>query len=169
MPQLRPWVGEVEQRAAASPDSTEILFEVQQGYWRSRHVLVKERLRLSLEAALASGGGAPDEQLRRCCGLGLRACAAEHTLYAAFFAVSGAAGARSAGMLAAQLDAIVYPLYDSLRPLVLQQASLEPLCEMVQVVHGEVLQEGVRRSAECAALEGMLERLLQAQRVVAQP
>ena len=89
--------------------------------------------------------------------------------YAAFFAVSGAAGARSAGMLAAQLDAIVYPLYDSLRPLVLQQAALEPLCEMVQVVHGEVLQEGVRRSAECAALEGMLERLLQAQQVVAQP
>ena len=43
----------------------------------------------------------------------------------------------------------------------LQQASLEPLCEMVQVVHGEVLQEGVRRSAECAALEGLLERLLQ--------
>jgi hypothetical protein len=72
-------------------------------------------------------------------------------------------------MLAAQLDAIVYPLYDSLRPLVLQQAALEPLCEMVQVVHGEVLQEGVRRSAECAALEGMLERLLQAQQVVAQP
>jgi hypothetical protein len=82
VPQLRPWVGEVEQRAAASPDSTEILFEVQQGYWRSRHVLVKERLRLRLEAALASGGGAPDEQLRRCCGLGLRACAAEHTLCA---------------------------------------------------------------------------------------
>ena len=33
-----------------------------------------------------------------------------------------------------QLDALVYPLYDSLRPLVLQQASLEPLCEMVQVL-----------------------------------
>ena len=93
--------------------------------------------------------------LRRCCGLGLRACAAEHALYASFFAVSGAAGSRSAGALASQLEAIAYPLYDALRPLVLQQASLEPLCEMVQVLHGEVLQERVRSAAECAALEGV--------------
>ena len=70
-------------------------------------------------------------------------------------------GSRSAVALASQLEAIAYPLYDALRPLVLQQASLEPLCEMVQVLHGEVLQERVRRAAECAALEGMLERLLQ--------
>ena len=84
-------------------------------------MLVKEQLRLRLQIALASdgggdgdsdgggsiggggGSGAPDELLRRCCGLGLRACAAEHALYAAFFAVGGAAGVRSAGMLAAQV------------------------------------------------------------------
>ena len=170
--QLRPWAAEVEAHAGSSSACYEILCEAQQCYWGARHLLVKERLRTLLEVHLlsttgldagvgADGTATADEQLRYCCGVGLRTCAAEHALYSSFFSVFGAAGTRSQPTLHAQLESLVYPLYDVLRPLVLKQTALEPLCEMALVMHDEVLADCSRASPACAPLESMLKRLLQ--------
>lgn len=165
--QLRPWAAEVEARASGSSSCYDVLSDAQQSYWAARHALIKERLRTRLEAQLrpSAGRGATDvtadEQLRRCCGEGLRTCAAEHALYSSLFSLAGSLGTRSRPMLHAQLESLTSPLYDVLRPLVLKQTALEPLCEMVQVMQDEVLADGVRASPACAPLKTMLKRLLQ--------
>ena len=169
---LRPWVAEVEARACISSECFDVLSEAQQCYWGARHVLIQERLRALLEVQLqvttGFGGGGGNafantayEQLRYCCGVGLRTCAAEHALYSSCFSLSGAVGTRSQPTLHAQLESLIYPVYDVLRPLVLKQTALEPLCEMVLVLRDEVLADGSRASPACAPLESMFKRLLQ--------
>mgnify|MGYP001186893806 CR=1 FL=1 len=197
--QLRPWVRELEQRAADHADCEAILSSAKLNYWTSRRSICAVPLGESLSMLLAEVT-TPGAGVRDCCLHAARCLRTEALLCLAFFEppsaaaikagaaavrVGGGRGWSSAsrgawdggreltgegGAMLAQLEALGYQLYDALRPLVLKQQDLDPLCEMIHVLVDEI-QSAVETSGTggptttggqvaALALEAVLGRLL---------
>jgi len=155
--QLRPWAQELESRGEAHAECAAILRDSRRDYWQVREALLGEGLRTALAAIASEEGRVADVTVRRCCAHAARVCRAEEDLYAGFFTHTDAADEDCA----AALEALCYPLYDELHPLVLTQQALDPLSETIHVLLSEVLGgDGVSAGKPAAALERLVARLL---------
>lgn len=91
------------------------------------------------------------------CAYLMQVCQLEHQLFDHFFPASSA----DASNLAPLIDPLCTQLYDVLRPRFIQCADLDLLCELVDILKAEVLEEQLaRRGDTCAALRPTMLRTL---------
>lgn len=82
---LRPWIEELEARAAEHQDYAAIMADARASYWRCRHALAAAELAARLAGIARDEAGGADHAIRRCCGEAMLAAASEAKLHAAFF------------------------------------------------------------------------------------
>ncbi|MCO5557959.1 hypothetical protein L7F22_011533 [Adiantum nelumboides] len=84
-------------------------------------------------------------------------CQSEHLLFDHFFSSSSS----DTSNLAPLVDPLCTVLYDILRPKLIHEANLELLCELVEILKGEVLEEELgRRGDSVAGLKPTITRIL---------
>ena len=121
---------------------------------RNEHALFHAFFATSEEGGEDGGGG----------GLGVERSADGGVGGAASEGVSAGAGSGAedeAAVLAAEIEALCYALYDHMRPLLLRQRETSLLCEVVLVCRTEVLPTISDGGAPCRPLNPIVERLLQ--------
>ncbi|KAM0949240.1 putative oligomeric Golgi complex, subunit 3, cullin repeat-like-containing domain superfamily [Dioscorea sansibarensis] len=91
------------------------------------------------------------------CAYLMQVCQLEHQLFDHFFPSSST----DASSLAPLIDPLCTYLYDTLRPKIIHEASLDPLCELVDILKVEVIGEQLsRRGESLAGLRPTLLRIL---------
>jgi len=99
--------------------------------------------------------------LRSVCPYLLRLCNDEYKLLKHFFVTSNTP-ASAIPCFRRLLEALWGILHDIVRPLIIKQFSVEVLCEVVDVIKFEVLEDQVRRRGECSVfVEPIVVRLMQ--------
>ncbi|KAH7680011.1 Conserved oligomeric Golgi complex subunit 3 protein [Dioscorea alata] len=87
----------------------------------------------------------------------MQVCQLEHQLFDHFFPSSST----DSSSLAPLIDPLCTYLYDTLRPKIIHEASLDPLCELVDILKVEVIGEQLsRRGESLAGLRPTLLRIL---------
>ncbi|OAE26098.1 hypothetical protein AXG93_4022s1100 [Marchantia polymorpha subsp. ruderalis] len=81
------------------------------------------------------------------CAYLMQVCQLEHQLFDHFFPTSSA----EAATLAPLVDPLCTALYDTLRPRMIHEADLDLLCELIDILKGEVLDEQIGRRGESVA------------------
>eukprot|EP00850_Spirogloea_muscicola_P001883 SM000007S20843 [mRNA] locus=s7:535084:547309:+ [translate_table: standard] len=81
------------------------------------------------------------------CAYLMQVCQLEHQLFDHFFPSSSA----DSSNLAPLVDPLCTALYDTLRPKFIHEADLDLLCELVDILKGEVLEEQLSRRGETVA------------------
>lgn len=81
------------------------------------------------------------------CGYLMQVCQLEHQLFDHFFPASSA----DSNNLAPLIDPLCTVLYDSLRPRFIHEADMDLLCELVDILKAEILDEQLQRRGETAA------------------
>ncbi|XP_039127489.1 conserved oligomeric Golgi complex subunit 3 isoform X2 [Dioscorea cayenensis subsp. rotundata] len=91
------------------------------------------------------------------CAYLMQVCQLEHQLFDHFFPSSST----DSSSLAPLIDPLCTYLYDTLRPKIIHEASLDPLCELVDILKVEVIGEQLsRRGESLAGLRPTLLRIL---------
>ncbi|KAL3677978.1 hypothetical protein R1sor_020934 [Riccia sorocarpa] len=91
------------------------------------------------------------------CAYLMQVCQLEHQLFDHFFPASSA----DAATLAPLVDPLCTALYDTLRPRMIHEADLDLLCELIDILKTEVLEEQVgRRGDSVAGLRPTILRIL---------
>lgn len=143
--ELKALMEEMEARAAARQEYAQLLSDCQQLYCDQRlallHWVVQQRIseyarREPLPALTRSG-----------CAYLIHVCQLEHQLFDHFFPSSAA----DAANLAPLIDPLCMVLYDALRPRFIHEADVDLLCELVDIVRAEVLEEQLQRRGESIA------------------
>ncbi|KAL4857660.1 Conserved oligomeric Golgi complex subunit 3 [Chlorella vulgaris] len=97
--------------------------------------------------------------LRSGCGHLMQACAQESQLFEQFFPATAARGGGTS--LAPLVDPLCTLLYDAVRPALITVQDIDGLCELVDILRTEVMEEQLgRRGDAVAPLEPMLQRTL---------
>ncbi|KAK9845860.1 hypothetical protein WJX81_004499 [Elliptochloris bilobata] len=87
------------------------------------------------------------QRTRSGCAYLMQVCQLEHQLFDGFFPGADPDG----GALGALMDPLCTVLYDALRPAFIHLAALDPLCELVDILQHEVLEEQLGRRGDAVA------------------
>ncbi|KAE8677130.1 Sec34-like family protein isoform 2 [Hibiscus syriacus] len=152
--ELKPIFEEIENRAPRK-EYTHLLAECHKLYCEQRLSLIKGTVHQRI-SEFAKKEGLPSLTRSGCAYL-MQVCQLEHQLFDHFFPSSS----KDASSLAPLIDPLSTYLYDILRPKLIHEASVDFLCEMVDILKVEVLGEQFsRRSESLAGLRPTLERIL---------
>lgn len=164
---LRPWIRELEVRAAEDAECAVVLSEASRSYWRARRALLggqlTTRLRAvisedfvssgrvrSVDGGLQSKGQGVAEAVGQCCAEAMFLCRSESQLHAAFFNSAPMAtdeiGSASPSV-ASELEALALPLIDVVRPLLLRMKSIGSLSGVIMVLDTEAYEARRLRTA----------------------
>ncbi|PSS24690.1 Conserved oligomeric Golgi complex subunit 3 like [Actinidia chinensis var. chinensis] len=152
--ELKPVLEEIESRSPRK-EYVQILAECHKLYCEQRLSLVKgivhQRIsEFSKKEKLPS-------LTRSGCAYLMQVCQLEHQLFDHFFPSSS----EDISNLSPLVEPLCTYLYDTLRPKLIQEASLDILCELVDILKVEVLGEQLsRRSESLAGLRPTLDRIL---------
>ncbi|PSS10293.1 Conserved oligomeric Golgi complex subunit 3 like [Actinidia chinensis var. chinensis] len=152
--ELKPVLEEIESRSTRK-EYVQILSECHKLYCEQRLSLVKgivhQRISdFSKKEKLTS-------LTRSGCAYLMQVCQLEHQLFDHFFPSSS----EDISTLSPLVDPLCTYLYDTLRPKLIQEANLDILCELVDILKVEVLGEQLsRRSESLAGLRPTLDRIL---------
>ncbi|KAK9825230.1 hypothetical protein WJX74_002000 [Apatococcus lobatus] len=142
-PGLKGLLGGIGERRKR-PEYARLLSDCHQIYCEMRILvmgpIVRERVAAHAEAALTS-------LMRSGCSYLLQVCTMEHQLFEAFFPGEAADGAA----LSLLIQPLCTILYDTLRPRYIQLQDLDELCQLVDILQQEVLEEGVQRKGDAVA------------------
>lgn len=155
-PALKGLLQGIEQRAQQSQDYARLLKDCQDLYCETRLALmqapVAAHIRQCAQQRLPS-------LLRSGCAYLMQACAQEAQLFEQFFPATSASGGSSA--LSPLVDPLCTLLYDAVRPALIGVQDIDALCELVDILRLEVMEEQLgRRGDAVAPLEPMLQRTL---------
>ncbi|KAJ0981003.1 hypothetical protein J5N97_009258 [Dioscorea zingiberensis] len=152
--ELKTVLEEIESRSSRK-EYSQLLTECHKLYCEQRLSLIKgivqQRItEFSRKEALPSLS-------RSGCAYLMQVCQLEHQLFDHFFPSSSTDGSS----LAPLIDPLCTYLYDTLRPKIIHEASLDPLCELVDILKVEVIGEQLsRRGESLAGLRPTLLRIL---------
>ncbi|KAJ0965336.1 hypothetical protein J5N97_026474 [Dioscorea zingiberensis] len=152
--ELKTVLEEIESRSSRK-EYSQLLTECHKLYCEQRLSLIKgivqQRItEFSRKEALPSLS-------RSGCAYLMQVCQLEHQLFDHFFPSSSTDGSS----LAPLIDPLCTYLYDTLRPKIIHEASLDPLCELVDILKVEVIGEHLsRRGESLAGLRPTLLRIL---------
>lgn len=153
-PALKGLLNGVEQRAQRSAEYGRLLTDCQQLYCEARVSV----MRGPVAARMSRYAAQPLQSvLRGGVAYLMQICSMEHSLFEHFFPFS----ASSPSSLAPLLDPLCTLLYDVLRPALVQLSDIDMLCQLVDILKVEVLEEQLGRRGEAVApLEPTLYRIL---------
>lgn len=152
--EIKPLMEEIENRNSKT-EYAQILADCHSLYCEQRLSLVRGVVRqrisdYSKSEALAS-------LTRQGCAYLMQVCQSEHQLFDHFFSLSSS----DISNLAPLIDPLCTVLYDILRPKLIHEADLVLLCELVEILKGEVLEEELgRRGESVAGLKPTIIRIL---------
>ncbi|KAI3426341.1 hypothetical protein D9Q98_008714 [Chlorella vulgaris] len=155
-PALKDLLQGIEQRAQQSQDYARLLKDCQQLYCETRLALMQA----PVAAYMRQLASQPlPSLLRSGCGHLMQACAQESQLFEQFFPATAARGGGTS--LAPLVDPLCTLLYDAVRPALITVQDIDGLCELVDILRTEVMEEQLgRRGDAVAPLEPMLQRTL---------
>eukprot|EP00250_Pteridium_aquilinum_P014593 c22082_g2_i1 orf=45-2297(-) len=152
--EIKPLMEEIESRKSRT-EYAQILADCHSLYCEQRLALVRGVVRqrisdFSKSEPLAS-------LTRQGCAYLMQVCQSEHQLFDHFFSLSSS----DISNLAPLVDPLCTILYDILRPKLIHEGDLELLCELVEILKGEVLEEELgRRGESVAGLKPTIIRIL---------
>eukprot|EP00898_Chlorokybus_atmophyticus_P000708 jgi/Chlat1/1638/Chrsp127S01891 len=158
-PELKGLMEEMEARGSRK-EYAQLLTDCHALYCSERLALVAATVQ---ERIAAYAAAQPVATLTRSgCAYLMQVCQLEHQLFEHFFPSSSASTSVTTGPnpLAPLLDPLCTVLYDALRPLFVHEQDLDLLCELVEILRGEVLEEHLGRRGEAVAgLRPTVERI----------
>ena len=172
---LRPWVSEIETRNVSNAQNSASVVDARGAsaalkvahneFWQARNKLVQLPLRDSLESIIRLETLNIPRVFRRCCSQSLHMCRAESRLYDSLFTSNAMSSMRGPETLndAAKVNALetlFSPLYSFLRPIILRQSDIDPLCHVISVIQDEVSEEARHAGQPGQAIERITRRLL---------
>jgi len=154
-PQLQPCIAMIESRQAV-PEANGLLMDIHENYMASRETVLYPMAK----AYISNLSSDLPAMLRSACPYLLRICNDELKLLQHFFTTIGPASATHA--FRRLLECLWGVLHDVVRPMIIKELSLDMLCEVVDVLKFEVLEDQVRRRAGTSELvEPIVMRLMQ--------
>ncbi|PSC70334.1 conserved oligomeric Golgi complex subunit 3 [Micractinium conductrix] len=155
-PALKGLLQGIEQRAQQSQDYARLLKDCQNLYCETRLGLMQAHVAAHVRQCAAQP---LPSLLRSGCAYLMQACAQEGQLFEQFFPATASAGGGAA--LAPLVDPLCTLLYDAVRPALIGVQDIDALCELVDILKLEVMEEALGRRGDAAApLEPMLQRTL---------
>ncbi|KAG8087478.1 hypothetical protein GUJ93_ZPchr0010g8048 [Zizania palustris] len=152
--ELKPILGEIESRSSRK-EYMQILSECHSLFCEQRLYLIRGMVQQRI-AEFARKEALPSLTRSGCAYL-MEACQFEHQLFAHFFPAS----ASDVSSIAPLMDPLCTYLYDTLRPRLIYEGSIDSLCELVDILKVEVLGEQLsRRGESVAGLRPILQRIL---------
>ncbi|XP_042485003.1 conserved oligomeric Golgi complex subunit 3 [Macadamia integrifolia] len=152
--ELKPLLEEIESRASRK-EYAQLLAECHRLYCEQRLSLVRGIVHQRV-SEFAKKEALPSLTRSGCAYL-MQVCQLEHQLFDHFFPSSS----EDVSSLAPLIDPLCTYLYDTLRPKLIHEANLDFLCELVDILKVEVLDEQLsRRSESLAGLRPTLHRVL---------
>ncbi|RLN05169.1 conserved oligomeric Golgi complex subunit 3 [Panicum miliaceum] len=152
--ELKPILGEIESRSSRK-EYAQILSECHNLFCEQRLYLVRGMVQQRI-SEFARKEALPSLTRSGCAYL-MEACQFEHQLFAHFFPSSAA----DVSSMAPLMDPLCTYLYDTLRPRLIYEGSIDSLCELVDILKVEVLGEQLsRRGESIAGLRPILQRIL---------
>lgn len=152
--EIKPLMEEIESRKSKA-EYAQILADCHSLYCEQRLTLVRGVVRLRISDYSKSEPLA--SLMRQGCAYLMQVCQSEHQLFDHFFSSSSS----DTSNLAPLVDPLCTVLYDILRPKLIHEADLELLCELVEILKGEVLEEELgRRGDSVAGLKPTILRIL---------
>ncbi|KAK3123562.1 hypothetical protein QOZ80_8AG0632790 [Eleusine coracana subsp. coracana] len=152
--ELKPILGEIESRSSRK-EYAQILSECHSLFCEQRLYLVRGMVQQRI-SEYAKKEVLPSLTRSGCAYL-MEACQFEHQLFAHFFPSSAA----DVSSMAPLMDPLCTYLYDTLRPRLIYEGSIDSLCELVDILKVEVLGEQLsRRGESVAGLRPILQRIL---------
>eukprot|EP00743_Colponemidia_sp_Colp-15_P007094 GILK01007653.1.p1 GENE.GILK01007653.1~~GILK01007653.1.p1 ORF type:complete len:792 (+),score=101.49 GILK01007653.1:44-2377(+) len=146
---------ELEKRVSINTDFANTLWECQECYYQERLSLLSNPMKENF--ALIASNNDLSTALRSSCSYLLSVCHQEFQLFHAFFPTSSA----NEGLWGL-MEGLGAGLYDNIHPLVIQQTEVDALCELVEVLRTEVIEEQLETKGETlSALYSLFHRLLQ--------
>eukprot|EP00891_Asterochloris_glomerata_P005633 jgi/Astpho2/5633/e_gw1.00079.14.1_t len=144
----------IEGRAELAAEYAQLLADCQQIYCDTRLLLVVPVVQQHI---LDSSAEPLPTLMRQGCAYLIQVCQQEHQLSRHFFAADDPEGSA----LGPLMEPLCTILYDTLRPRFIQLQHLNELCELVDILQHEVLEEQLSRRGESAApLRPVLQRTL---------
>lgn len=152
--EMKPVMEEIESRSSRK-EYSQILADCHRLYCEQRLSLVKAIVQQRISEYAKKE---PLASLTRSgCAYLMQVCQLEHQLFDHFFPSSSAESSN----LASLVDPLCTLLYDTLRPKLIHEADLDLLCELVDILKTEVLEEQlVRRGESVAGLRPTVLRIL---------
>ncbi|XP_043696777.1 conserved oligomeric Golgi complex subunit 3 isoform X5 [Telopea speciosissima] len=151
---LKPLLEEIESRSSRK-EYAQLLSECHRLYCEQRLSLVKGIVHQRI-SEFAKKEALPSLTRSGCAYL-MQVCQLEHQLFDHFFPSSS----EDVSSLAPLIDPLCTYLYDTLRPRLIHEANLDFLCELVDILKVEVLEEQLsRRSESLAGLRPTFRRIL---------
>lgn len=152
--EIKPLMEEIEGRASRK-EYAQILADCHSLYCEQRLSLVRGVVRQRITDY--SKNEPLTSLTRQGCAYLMQVCQSEHQLFDHFFPSSSSEIAN----LAPLVDPLCTVLYDILRPKLIHEADLDLLCELVDILKGEVLEEELgRRGESVAGLKPTILRIL---------
>ncbi|KAJ6799528.1 conserved oligomeric Golgi complex subunit 3-like [Iris pallida] len=152
--ELKPVLEEIESRSTRK-EYIQILTECHRLYCEQRLSLIKGIMQHRI-TEFAKKEALPSLTRSGCAYL-MQVCQLEHQLFDHFFPSSS----KDVSSLAPLIDPLCTFLYDTLRPKLIHEANLDALCELVDILKVEVLEEQLsRRGESLAGLRPTLQRIL---------
>lgn len=152
--EIKPLMVEIESRSSKA-EYAQILADCHSLYCEQRLSLVRGVVRQRISDYSKSEPLA--SLTRQGCAYLMQVCQSEHQLFDHFFSSSSS----DISNLAPLVDPLCTALYDILRPKLIHEADLELLCELVDILKGEVLEEELgRRGESVAGLKPTIIRIL---------
>ncbi|MCO5558008.1 hypothetical protein L7F22_011583 [Adiantum nelumboides] len=152
--EIQPVMEEIESRKSKA-EYSQILADCHSLYCEQRLTLVRGVVRQRLSGYSKSEPLA--SMTRQGCAYLMQVCQSEHQLFDHFFSSSSS----DTSNLAPLVDPLCTVLYDILRPKLIHETNLELLCELVEILKGEVLGEELgRRGDSVAGLKPTITRIL---------
>ncbi len=164
---LRPWVAELEVRWSSDDrdggSANAALLAARSEFWEARRRFVSASLGGVLAVICQADDVDAAHVFRRCCGHVLRSCKAEARLYGSLFSPEAdkiAPAADPASSSVDAMEALFFPLYSVLRPVLLRTLEVDPLCAVIRVLQDEVSKDVSRAGWAGFALERIAANLL---------
>ncbi|KAJ4963906.1 hypothetical protein NE237_023845 [Protea cynaroides] len=152
--ELKPLLEEIESRSSRK-EYSQLLAECHRLYCEQRLSLVRGIVYQRI-SEFAKKEALPSLTRSGCAYL-MQVCQLEHQLFDHFFSSSS----EDVSSLAPLIDPLCMYLYDTLRPRLIHEVNLDFLCELVDILKVEVLEEQLsRRSESLAGLRPTLHRIL---------
>lgn len=152
--EIKPLMEEIESRASRK-EYAQILADLHALYCEQRLSLVRGVVRQRILEY--SKSELLPSLTRQGCAYLMQVCQAEHQLFDYFFPSSSS----DISNLAPLVDPLCTALYDILRPKLIHEGDLDLLCELVEILKGEVLEEEIgRRGESVAGLKPTILRIL---------
>mmetsp|Transcript_38034 Transcript_38034/g.90364 ORF Transcript_38034/g.90364 Transcript_38034/m.90364 type:complete len:779 (+) Transcript_38034:255-2591(+) len=153
-PSLKGLLAEIESRGTR-PEYTRLATELQTLFCETRLHLVGQ----VVENRITQLSGLPIQALaRNGCAYLMQVCHLEHQLFEHFFP----AAAAEPGAMRPLVEPMCNILYDVLRPICIAMSDIDQLCEVVDIMRHEILQEQLgRRGNAVAPVRPIIQRALQ--------